>query len=183
MPASVKPLLNRTWFTTLRAVVYALLFFSFFGWLAFSARTFDPNFAFTLPLRMVPAGLALMFAGGCLMLACVFTFVNRGRGTPAPFDAPRQFVAIGPYRYVRNPMYLGGFVLLLGLGFYLRSVSILLLTVVLLPAFHLLVVFEEEPVLKRKFGADYENYLRAVSRWLPRAPRASARLISGRFAP
>src|SRR5260370_22723254 len=56
-------------------------------------------------------GIAVMAAGGTLAFACVATFVTRGEGTPAPFDPPRKFVADGPYKFVRNPMYIGGFVL------------------------------------------------------------------------
>ena len=62
-----------------------------------------------------------MLAGAALCLACIATFVVIGRGTPAPFDPPRQFVAVGPYRYVRNPMYIGGALLLAGFALYLRS--------------------------------------------------------------
>ena len=167
----------------MRAIVYATFFLWFFGWLAFSVRSFDHNFAFALPHATVLLGAVLMLVGGFVMLTCVSTFAIRGRGTPAPFDAPRQFVAIGPYRYVRNPMYLGGFVLLVGLALYLRSVSILLLTLVLVCACHLLVTLYEERVLKSNFGAEYENYLRDVSRWLPRMPRNRARLNSGQLAP
>ncbi len=69
-------------------------------------------------------------------------------GTPAPFDAPEQFVAIGPYKYVRNPMYIGGFVVLVGLGIYERSPSMLIFCVAWLMLAHLLVILYEEPNLE-----------------------------------
>ena len=175
MPAFSRTLFERTWFSALRTTVYAAGFLVFFTWLALALRAFDTSFSFALPPALAPLGILLMFFGSILALACMATFVVRGCGTPALFDPPRQFVAIGPYRYVRNPMYLGGFVLLLGLAFGSRSVSILLMLIALLPVVHLLVVLHEEPSLKRKFGAPYENYLHTVSRWLPRAPRTAAK--------
>jgi protein-S-isoprenylcysteine O-methyltransferase Ste14 len=108
--------------------------------------------------------------GAILVLVCAGVFIIRGRGTPAIFDAPRVFVAIGPYRYVRNPMYIGGLILLLGLGLYLGSIAILLLALLLSGLVHLFVLFYEEPTLMRRFGRSYEEYLRSVRRWMPRLP-------------
>lgn len=173
MPASVKPLFTQTWFNGLRSTLYACGFILFFAWIALEVRSFDSNFRFTLPAATVALGVFLMVVGGAVAVSCIATFVVQGRGTPALFDPPRRFVAIGPYRYVRNPMYIGGFVLLLGLAFDLRSISIFLMTVVLVPIVHLLVVLHEEPTLKRKFDGPYENYLATVARWLPRVRRAN----------
>lgn len=108
--------------------------------------------------------------GAILVLACAGVFIIRGRGTPAIFDAPRAFVAVGPYRYVRNPMYIGGLMLLFGLGLYLGSVAILLLALLLSCLVHIFVLFYEEPTLMRHFGRSYEEYLRSVRRWIPRWP-------------
>jgi protein-S-isoprenylcysteine O-methyltransferase Ste14 len=96
--------------------------------------------------------------------------VARGQGTPAPFDAPKKFVAIGPYRYVRNPMYIGGLLLLGGFGCDQRSVSILLLAAALSGFVHVMVVSYEEPALKKEFGAAYEAYCRNTYRWVPAFP-------------
>src|SRR6185295_18008860 len=105
---------------------------------------------------------------------CIATFIVRGRGTPAIFDAPRRLVAAGPYRYVRNPMYIGGALLLLGFGLIEGSPSIALFVPVWILLFHLLVVFYEERTLRAKFGPDYEAYCRRTPRWLPRiAPPAA----------
>ena len=62
------------------------------------------EFPFTIPAWAFPLGLVLALAGGLVALWCIVAFVARGRGTPAPFDPPREFVAAGPYRYVRNPI-------------------------------------------------------------------------------
>ena len=152
----------------LRALVYMTGFLFFFGWLALRVRSLDRFLQITLPAGLEIFGIALMVGGGVLGLACVGTFIVRGKGTPAPFDAPREFVAVGPYRYVRNPMYVGGLFLLAGLGFYERSISILLMALLLLLVVHLLVVFYEEPTLRKSFGASYEKYCESTRRWLPR---------------
>lgn len=172
MPGQAKPLFHQTWFNGLRSLLYASAFIAFFAWIALQLRAFDGNFGFGLPAATVAIGIILMLAGATLAISCIATFVIRGRGTPALFDPPRQFVAIGPYRYVRNPMYIGGFALLIGLALSLRSISILPMTVVLMPVCHLLAVLHEEPSLKREFGAPYQNYLATVRRWLPRVPAA-----------
>ncbi|HKV27332.1 MAG TPA: isoprenylcysteine carboxylmethyltransferase family protein [Candidatus Acidoferrales bacterium] len=166
----------RTLFDAVRALLYATGFILFFGWIALRLRAYDHSLHLALPSAVLPFGAVLMCSGAVLAILCIATFVVRGRGTPALFDPPRQFVATGPYRCVRNPMYIGGFCLLLGLGLYLRSPAIVLMVAAIILACHLLVVFYEEPVLRRKFGAPYQAYCAAVGRWLPRLPRASARM-------
>ncbi len=157
----------KTWFVALRALVVSTAFLSLWGWVALSFRRFDPRWGISLPAWMSTAGVAVMILGGALGLACVGSFVVRGGGTPAPFDPPRKFVAVGPYRYARNPMYIGGVLLLAGLGLYELSPSILMLSAVFLLAAHVFVVRVEEPGLRRKFGEAYEEYCRTVSRWAP----------------
>jgi protein-S-isoprenylcysteine O-methyltransferase Ste14 len=143
-------------------------FLLFFGWVALRVRAFDQRFGLSLPAAVEIPGAILVVLGAILVLACAGVFILRGRGTPAIFDAPRAFVAIGPYRYVRNPMYIGGLMLLLGFGLYERSISILFLTFLLFPLLHLFVVFYEEPTLTRRFGSSYQEYLRTARRWIPR---------------
>ncbi|HXH48615.1 MAG TPA: isoprenylcysteine carboxylmethyltransferase family protein [Terriglobia bacterium] len=161
----------RTLLVGLRAVVYMTGFLLLFAWLAFRVRALDPFLQVTLPDGVEIPGIVLMVMGGVLGLACVGTFIVRGKGTPAPFDAPREFVAIGPYRYVRNPMYVGGLSLLAGLGFYERSISILLMALLLLLVVHLMVIYYEEPTLQKSFGASYEEYCRTTARWIPALKR------------
>src|SRR5262245_58627126 len=113
-------------FITLRSIVYALMFIGFWSWLAFIVQRYDSRFAVIPPLWLRPIGWIMIGVGLTVACLCVSVFTVRGEGTPAPFDPPQKFVANGPYRYVRNPMYLGALCALAGAGLILQSVSILL---------------------------------------------------------
>jgi protein-S-isoprenylcysteine O-methyltransferase Ste14 len=157
-------------FTALRAAFYMSMFILFFGWLALSVRQYDASLGLSLPAALRIPGAILMVLGGALALSCGATFVARGQGTPAPFDPPRKFVASGPYRWVRNPMYVGGLALFVGFGLWHRSISILILGAVVTCCLYLFVLFIEEPGLEERFGDSYVEYKRNVRRWLPRSP-------------
>jgi len=157
-------------FVAMRTAVYAAGFIWLWAWLARLLRPFDERLGWTLPSWSGTAAYAALALGGVVAALCLGAFVVRGRGTPALFDPPRRLVAWGPYRYVRNPMYLGGALLLLGFGLFLRSAAVVLFVPVWWLLFHLLVTLYEEPTLRAKFGADYEAYCRRTPRWLPRLP-------------
>ena len=106
--------------------------------------------------------------GAVLSLSTIELFIFKGRGTPALFDPPKKFVPHGPYKFLRNPMYVGGVAMLLGLGFYLTSVGIVLFAVMAFLLIHTFVVRAEEPGLRKRFGQEYHDYCRAVPRWVPR---------------
>ncbi|HUI06459.1 MAG TPA: isoprenylcysteine carboxylmethyltransferase family protein [Verrucomicrobiae bacterium] len=114
------------------------------------------------------AGMIIGTAGGVLALWCVSTFARIGKGTPAPFDPPRRLVVRGPYRFVRNPMYIGAVLALAGAALFYGSAPVLAYAVVFLVASHVFVVRYEEPTLRRTFGEEYEAYCRRVRRWWPR---------------
>ena len=107
-----------------------------------------------------------------LALWCISTFVWIGRGTPAPFDRPRRLVIRGPYRFVRNPMYIGAGLALGSAALFYKSLPLLVYGGAFLLACHLFVLSYEEPTLKRTFGPEYEAYCHRVSRWWPAARRA-----------
>ena len=107
-------------------------------------------------------------AGGAVALWCVLTFALVGKGTPAPFDPPRHLVVAGPYRYVRNPMYLGAAFALAGAAIFYRSLALLGYVSLFLLTTHAFVVLYEEPTLRRLFGQEYRAYQARVRRWLPR---------------
>lgn len=164
----------KTLLIALRATLYAAGFVLLWGWLAQFVRRYDVSLGIRLPAWLAPIGWPFVAAGLLLGLSCIGAFVLLGRGTAAPFDPPRNFVAVGPYRFVRNPMYLGGALLLAGYGLTQRSGAILLLAAVLLGAAHLFVVRFEEPGLEERFGESYRAYCATTNRWLPRRPRRTS---------
>ncbi len=121
-------------------------------------------------LRGVWAAGWLLIAGGiALYFACAFWgFALRGKGTPAPIDPPKNLVIEGPYHVVRNPMYWSIVFVLLGEALVFHSLALAELAIAFFAGTNLFVLFYEEPVLRRKFGAEYEDYCRHVPRWLPR---------------
>ena len=116
------------------------------------------------------AGAVVTAAGAFLVVWCVLTFALVGRGTPAPFDPPRRLVVAGPYRFVRNPMYLGAGLALAGAALFYESLALSGFVVLFLLVTHLFVVLYEERALSRLFGAQYLEYSRDVLRWIPRKP-------------
>jgi len=113
------------------------------------------------------AGILIGSLGAALTVWCVISFISIGRGTPAPFDAPRRLVVCGPYRFVRNPMYTGAATAMAGAALFYGSLGLLAYIAAFLLAFHLFVILYEEPTLRRKFGAPYEDYCHHVRRWWP----------------
>jgi protein-S-isoprenylcysteine O-methyltransferase Ste14 len=120
-------------------------------------------------------GLALVAAGTYLYLLCVRQFLRAG-GTPSIFflkplraligEEPPRVVRAGPYRYTRNPMYAGVVLAIAGQALLFWSPSIAMYGVGMFVAFTLVVMAIEEPHLKRRFGAHYEDYMMRVPRWL-----------------
>ena len=156
-------------FVLVRAVTYAALFIGFV--LVYLPGRFLSWSGIVAPATTgVPqvAGTIIVTIGTVIALWCVFTFVFIGKGTPAPFDPPRKLVVRGPYRFVRNPMYIGAGMTLAGAALYYESVSILIYTCLFFLITHLFVVLYEEPTLRRSFGVEYEAYTRRVRRWRPK---------------
>lgn len=106
--------------------------------------------------------------GGIILLWSFWNFLTQGRGTPAPIDPPKELVATGFYRYVRNPMYVGVLAMILGHFLWFGYWNLLIYTIIVFFAFHTFVTYYEEPTLKSNFGAAYEEYRKKVPRWIPR---------------
>jgi protein-S-isoprenylcysteine O-methyltransferase Ste14 len=120
------------------------------------------------------AGLAVLGAGVTIYLWCARDFMVKGLGTPAPVSAPKMLVINGLYRWVRNPMYSGVLLVILGQAIFYgsRIVFVYLIGVALL--FEMFVFLYEEPVLRARFGEPYEAYRREERRWIPHPPRKPA---------
>lgn len=158
-------------FVAVRTVVYIcgfmlVLLWLFPHWIGIRTYFESPSVA---PLRWL--GLIPLTIGALIAVYCFAHFVARGRGTPAPFDAPRRLVVTGPYRYVRNPMYLGTGLFIGGCAvlFWEFSAALLWYGVGIIVAVNLFILLYEEPTLRRKFDGDYREYCRNVCRWLPRS--------------
>jgi protein-S-isoprenylcysteine O-methyltransferase Ste14 len=152
-----------------RAITYSTLFIGFLL-VYLPARTLA-RAGVTRPPDVGPlesAGAMITVIGAILAIWCIATFVLVGRGTPAPFDPPRRLVFRGPYQYVRNPMYLGAGIALLGAALFYRSAALVTYAIVFLLVTHLFVVAYEEPALRRTFGDEYLAYCNRVRRWVPK---------------
>jgi protein-S-isoprenylcysteine O-methyltransferase Ste14 len=121
-----------------------------------------------VPSAMRAGGLGAVLAGASLYASALATFALAGRGTPAPVDPPRCLVVSGPYRWMRNPMYVGVILLLAGEALYFAAPPLAVYAVGCFAAFHSFVVLYEEPHLRRRFGAAYVAYGASVPRWVPR---------------
>jgi len=120
----------------------------------------------TNPLTIL--ALLLIAAGAVLLLACIWEFAARGKGTLSPLDPTKELVVQGLYRYVRNPMYLSVSTIVLGEALLARSRGLVVYWAIFFVIVNLFVRLYEEPTLRWQFGESYERYQRQVGRWLPR---------------
>jgi protein-S-isoprenylcysteine O-methyltransferase Ste14 len=116
-------------------------------------------------------GVVLLSLGLVIWAWCVVWF-SKAKGTPVPFNPPRELVTVGPYAWSRNPMLTGVFAFLFGIGLLLHSVSMVF---VWTPVFVIFNVLElklvEEPELERRFGESYKEYKRRVPMFIPKGAR------------
>jgi protein-S-isoprenylcysteine O-methyltransferase Ste14 len=125
------------------------------------------NFIFSPHLIILIPGVLISITGLFLVFWTIFLFKKFGKGTPNPSIPPKALVIKGPYKIVRNPMALGGAILLTGEILIYYSLSLLLLTILYVIILYLNAVFIEEPELKKRFGQPYEEYLKEVPRFFP----------------
>ena len=150
-------------------------------------KIFKQLFSFTLPITVlviVPLwieekrevhldfalvlGIALIAIGLIIMGLTISSFIRIGKGTLAPWSPTRKLVITGLYRYVRNPMILGVLTVLLGEALCLWSKNILIWAATFFIINTIYFIVSEEPGLEERFGKDYREYKKHVSRWLPR---------------
>src|SRR5690349_11129006 len=94
--------------------------------------------------------LPFLLIGLAIVGRCVWEFGAKGRGVPMPIDHARFLVVSGLYRYVRNPMYLGVLVFLIGESLWLGSRDFVVYATVWFAAVHTFVLLYEEPNLRRR---------------------------------
>jgi protein-S-isoprenylcysteine O-methyltransferase Ste14 len=122
--------------------------------------------ALMLPIRLV--GALLILAGAVVLVHAFVRFVVEGFGTPVPIAPPERLVVGGFYRYVRNPMYVAVLASIIGQAMLLGRFDLLVHAGAVAVAVTAFVRWYEEPLLRRRFGAEYDAYRAAVPGWLPR---------------
>jgi protein-S-isoprenylcysteine O-methyltransferase Ste14 len=125
------------------------------------------------PAALRVLGIVVLVAGGALVVETTARFALQGRGTPAPWAPPERFVERGSYRFVRSPMYLGVLLLVAGQGFLLGRPVLYAWAMAAWLMFTAFLALYEEPQLRGRFGASYDDYRSRVRRWLPTRPRSS----------
>ena len=140
--------------------------------------------AFAVPLLLVwsVAGgrpfqwiaLVPLLAGGALLIWSVRAFHVVGKGTLAPWRPPQRLVSAGPYRFSRNPMYVGVLLVLFGWALGFRSMPLLIYGAAVAIALHLRVVYGEERWLARTHRDAWTRYRGRVPRWIFTSRRAMA---------
>lgn len=146
-------------------VVIAVPFWLLTAFAASDSRWID-SLAMVWSLRFV--GGASIIVGLLLFCWCVSLFARVGQGTLAPWDPTRNLVAVGPYRFVRNPMIIGVALMLAGQALFWGSWVMAIWTGIFVLINHVNFVLFEEPGLERRFGQAYHVYKVNVPRWLPR---------------
>lgn len=124
---------------------------------------FDPGL---LPVRA--AGLALLLLAAPTLVGAFARFVLEGFGTPMPAAPTERLVLSGPYRRVRNPMYVAVLAVIAGQALLLVRPVLLVYLAGIWGLFAIQVHAREEPRLCRTYGEEYDTYRAAVPAWLPR---------------
>jgi protein-S-isoprenylcysteine O-methyltransferase Ste14 len=121
-----------------------------------------------LPWRLLQAiGVVLIVAGLIPPVHAFVQFVKAG-GTPMPIAPTQRLVVTGFNRYVRNPMYLGLIVVMLGQALLFGSLALVLWAAAFWIITASFVRWYEEPTLVDEYDGEYEEYRRHVHAWLPR---------------
>jgi protein-S-isoprenylcysteine O-methyltransferase Ste14 len=111
--------------------------------------------------------IPLWIMGTLIIVWCSVDMVQKGRGTPAHMDPPKQLIIHGLYRYVRNPIYLGALLFQFGYILWFGSSLMIVYFLFFMLTYQILIVLIEEPILRRMFGEQYQAYCRQVPRWIP----------------
>ena len=140
-------------------------------WLLTSWANIDTRWGNVSSWEWLPrcVGVGLLAGGVVLFGWCVRLFAQIGQGTLAPWDPTRKLVAVGPYRYVRNPMISGAFSMLLGQALIWGSWVVGVWALLFFAVNHTYFILSEEPGLERRFGDSFRTYKANVPRWIPRS--------------
>jgi protein-S-isoprenylcysteine O-methyltransferase Ste14 len=139
--------------------VFIVIIFALVGFLI---HGFFPAFIYTSSM-----GLSLVFfTVGIFFIAWAIRFFRVNKTTVMPFETPKQFIKEGPFRYTRNPIYLGMFLMLVGIYVMLGNVANVILLALFVSIMNRLIIVGEEKTLEREFGDKYVEYKASVGRWI-----------------
>ncbi|MHA2315092.1 MAG: methyltransferase family protein, partial [Candidatus Hermodarchaeia archaeon] len=144
-------------------LVGPILFLFFSIWTGLPWLFLYPFSVFSLVVGIFPLAIGLI-----MMYKTIRAFATVGKGTLSPKAPTQHFVAVSLYRYLRNPMILGGLLVLLGEAIIFGSSLIFLWCGFFGVLNHIWFIKREEPDLERRFGDEYRQYKRNVPRWIPR---------------
>ncbi|MGA7172512.1 MAG: isoprenylcysteine carboxylmethyltransferase family protein [Candidatus Dormiibacterota bacterium] len=124
------------------------------------------------PVALRAIGVALIVSGGLVLVVGWARFASEGMGIPLPLEPTSRYLTVGgPYRYVRNPLYLAWVAAIVGQAVLLGKPVLLIYAAGVATATVAFVHWVEEPTLAKRFGAQYEAYRKQVPGWWPRLPR------------
>lgn len=113
-----------------------------------------------------PFGIILIFIDIANYLYCQKLFLFIGKRTPVVTENSHKLLNTGLYKYSRNPIYIGHLLMLLGIFFFFGHFLLLIYTLTMFIIFNIIVIYYEEPHLKKSLDKEYESYLQKVPRWL-----------------
>jgi protein-S-isoprenylcysteine O-methyltransferase Ste14 len=148
------------------ALFFALAPGTVAGLLPWSLTGWRVGTALPWPVRLL--GTLLIVAGLLVVVPAFVRFVIEGAGTPAPVAETDRLVVGGPYRFIRNPMYVAVLLVIAGQAMLLGRGVLVVYGLAAAAAMVGFVKAYEEPHLLEVYGADYEAYRRAVPGWWPR---------------
>jgi len=124
-----------------------------------------------IPININLITYVLILVGTILVISVFYFFITFGKGTPVPKQLTnklitKKLVVKGPFKYTRNPMAIGFFLILFGMAFYYKSYSLLFLTAIMAIIGHLFIVHIEEKDMEQRFGKSYLEYKKKVPRWM-----------------
>ena len=129
---------------------------------------------FTFPADFIPqpynlVGILLIPVGMLLVIWANYTLLRIGRiGLKArePMQTPSNLVLVGPFRYSRNPLYLGVLIMALGLTIVWSGLVMLLGSIAIYIVFRYVFIKREEIILEEEFGEEYRDFKNRVRRWI-----------------
>ncbi|MFC1872686.1 methyltransferase family protein [Chloroflexota bacterium] len=156
---------------TIITLPVALVFLGLVTLFVFVSLWVDTKFSFfhfESSWLILALSIMILILGWLICMWAALSFL-RNRGTPVPFNPPQKLITTGLYRYIRNPMLLGLFIFLVGLGLLLGSLSLIfILTPIFIIINVLYLMAIEEKEMEKKFGKQYLDYKKKVPMWFPR---------------